>query len=995
MKSRFILAILLSLVIFTGIIGCGEDEDEVELITPDPVDVNTIKASNENGQIKLTWQIANKAVEYRIERSDKRDGDYKDIGSTMNPTFVDTNVKHAQTYFYKIISESKDEIQNDQVQPFPWTYKDEPKLSVVEAKLDFGSSEKSKTIEIANTGTGELTWDASVDKDWISLDQTSETISTEKSIVKVTVARGDLDPGDHQATITITSKPAEAGEAKISVVVSKGCDYTLVVDAEELDFGETEEQLIFTISNEGTGTLAWSVKADENWVSIDPTEGKSNTAEITVKVNRKNLPPKESYFATITVETTCEPNPTNQAKQSEVIEVKMQIPPELEIVTRSLNFGENLDSLPIVIKNAGGGVLEWWLSTEDDWIIAPVDRNGTVADEENTVTIKAERDNLPPPPPEEREGLIIVKSNGGDGKITVTIAEHCAPKLSVEPPALDFSTEDSLELTISNAGTCKLEWEALPDKPWISLSSTSGTDSEIVKVEVDRKEASSTGNIKIKSKSNGDEKNISVTVLGGILVAYPEVLHFGEATSSEKLTIENVGKGLLIWETDPPAWITCRPPNGNIEPDGKSTITVEVERTSLELGENPAFIKITSNGGDKNVTAMVTKVCLVNGTVIDSRSDREIGGADIISSDGSSIQTDSRGEFSLSIKDPGRYKINVSMPKYIGSEKDITVDRIGNPISVKILLKPLPRVLKTIRDSATPFESPTQIAITSDDASAYVTNNDDGTVSVIDVFTDRILKKVDVGDEPIGVAANPNTNVREVYVANSASDNISIIDTTTNEEKAGKIPVGRFPVDLVVSSDGRTLYVANRLDKNVSIVDLEKRQQIGELKIGTAPEGITLTPDDIYLYSANFQDNTVSVFDVRSKTRVNGDIKVGAEPTDIIVSKNSKYVYVVNRLDGSLSIIDIFSNVALPPIEMDNGLGVSGIVAITERDGSEVVLVTNSFESNVSAIDISTRQSVSDIIPVGSSPLGIVATSDGRKIYVANSGDDSVSVLGY
>lgn len=335
------------------------------------------------------------------------------------------------------------------------------------------------------------------------------------------------------------------------------------------------------------------------------------------------------------------------------------------------------------------------------------------------------------------------------------------------------------------------------------------------------------------------------------------------------------------------------------------------------------------------------------------------------------------------------------MKDYIGSEKEIVVDRMGNPMLIEILLKPLPHVLGTLRNAAIPFKTPTQIAITPDDAFAYVTNKDDGTVSVIDVFTDRIIKKIQVGDKPSGIASNPNPNIREVYVANGGSDNVSVIDTTTNEEKPAKIPVGRFPIDLAVSSDGHTLYVANVYDKNISIVDIEKGQQIETIKLGALPEGITLTPDDIYLYISNSQNNIVFVFDVRTKTQINGGIKVGSEPRDITANKSGKYVYVVNYRDGSLSVIVVSSNVALPPINIEDGRGAAGIVAITERDGSDVVWVANSIESNVAAVDISTLKSSTDVIPVGSAPEGIAATSDGRKIYVANSGDDSVSVLGY
>ena len=101
MKIQFIeeeiplLFFLLSLAILVGIVGCGEDENEP--ITPDPIDVSGINASNGNRQIILTWQLVENAVSYIIERSDKRDGTYREIGSKNNLTFVETDVTNNAT----------------------------------------------------------------------------------------------------------------------------------------------------------------------------------------------------------------------------------------------------------------------------------------------------------------------------------------------------------------------------------------------------------------------------------------------------------------------------------------------------------------------------------------------------------------------------------------------------------------------------------------------------------------------------------------------------------------------------------------------------------------------------------------------------------------------------------------------------------------------------------------------------------------------------------
>ena len=60
---------------------------------------------------------------------------------------------------------------------------------------------------------------------------------------------------------------------------------------------------------------------------------------------------------------------------------------------------------------------------------------------------------------------------------------------------------------------------------------------------------------------------------------------------------------------------------------------------------------------------------------------------------------------------------------------------------------------------------------------AYITNSDDNSVSVIDTATNTVTATVSVGNNPWGIAVNPNG--KKVYVANRGSNNVSVIDTAT------------------------------------------------------------------------------------------------------------------------------------------------------------------------------------------------------------------------
>jgi len=117
---------------------------------------------------------------------------------------------------------------------------------------------------------------------------------------------------------------------------------------------------------------------------------------------------------------------------------------------------------------------------------------------------------------------------------------------------------------------------------------------------------------------------------------------------------------------------------------------------------------------------------------------------------------------------------------------------------------------------------------------AYVTNGKSNTVSVINLTADpvkgfTVVRNISVGIEPTGIAANSKKN--EVYVVNTGSNNISVIDAERNAVVA-TIGVHGKPYFIDVSADGKRGYVANSGSANVSVIDLEKRIVLGNIRVG-------------------------------------------------------------------------------------------------------------------------------------------------------------------
>jgi YVTN family beta-propeller protein len=57
-----------------------------------------------------------------------------------------------------------------------------------------------------------------------------------------------------------------------------------------------------------------------------------------------------------------------------------------------------------------------------------------------------------------------------------------------------------------------------------------------------------------------------------------------------------------------------------------------------------------------------------------------------------------------------------------------------------------------------------------------------------------------------------------VYITNSGSNNVSVIDTATNTVTA-TVSVGYNPLGVTVSPDGTNIYVANEYNNTVSVIN--------------------------------------------------------------------------------------------------------------------------------------------------------------------------------
>jgi YVTN family beta-propeller protein len=170
------------------------------------------------------------------------------------------------------------------------------------------------------------------------------------------------------------------------------------------------------------------------------------------------------------------------------------------------------------------------------------------------------------------------------------------------------------------------------------------------------------------------------------------------------------------------------------------------------------------------------------------------------------------------------------------------------------------------------YSSP--IAISVNDRLIWVVNPSDDSVSVIRPDTNTRLAKITVGDEPESIALTPDNQY--AYVANAAGSSVTIIrindpawgsfsaaiDTTAGVN--GHLTTGAEPWNIVCSPDGQRVFVANSAQDTITVINTATRAILGHIDLRNSiandpdrsrhfqPRGMAVTADNSKLYVTRF-----------------------------------------------------------------------------------------------------------------------------------------------
>src|SRR5579859_3224185 len=338
------------------------------------------------------------------------------------------------------------------------------------------------------------------------------------------------------------------------------------------------------------------------------------------------------------------------------------------------------------------------------------------------------------------------------------------------------------------------------------------------------------------------------------------------------------------------------------------------------------------------------------------------------------------------------------------------------------------------------YVSPLEILVSPDGARLYVLCQQSEEVRVLDASSFALLKTIQVGSVPRGMAFSANGD--RLLVTNSWDDTLSVIDTGTLAVIA-TWNVGAEPSGVVEDRAGKQIFVANRISNDIAVLDAQTGAEKKRLLAGRGVSYLTLSPDGVRIYATHVYPNPTPY-----RTAPESEITVIETERAVVIERISLPAiagsfHLALSADGRLGAVaeyhpknliplahlehggafaytltlfgaDVGKPVEIPLDELERYSSQPFGVAISQDKtriyvtvgGSECVLVldtgrlmrflhtharpaSGSFASDLSA----SANYIVARVPVGFNPRGLALSRDGRRLFVANRLDDTISTI--
>lgn len=305
-------------------------------------------------------------------------------------------------------------------------------------------------------------------------------------------------------------------------------------------------------------------------------------------------------------------------------------------------------------------------------------------------------------------------------------------------------------------------------------------------------------------------------------------------------------------------------------------------------------------------------------------------------------------------------------------------------------------------------------------------------LSVIDTITGALVSQIGVGNDAprtnkpalyVGLAfgpTNPDGSL-SLYASRGPEDRVALYtiqkdgkltDTGRSLNDPSGLPAeaktarSNFLAGIALSPDGKRCYAVHNESSaytdykgSLSVIDTATNRVLGKAITPAFPYAIAVRTSEggkgDTLYVAGERDGQVTVLDAArpEAPTVLKNIKVGDHPMALLLDKAQQRLFVANASSDTVSIIDTAANriTRTLPLRPANGTRLPGMTPTNlalSPDESRLYVTLGDWNA-VAVVDLKANV-VQGYVPVGWYPTAVIASPDGRRLFVSNAKGEQV-----